>query len=112
MNLNSVKDKILSMQLEISFTYDDLEETGNKIICHLEDDQLYLSNIVDLKHIGFFKDILPEFSEIVYFEHDRPICPRCGSEMADNGSREVKPNKLEGIRKKNSIFVRIVRKVR
>ena len=54
MNLNSVKDKILSMQLKISFTDNDLEETGNKIICHLEDDQLYLSNIVDLKHIGFF----------------------------------------------------------
>lgn len=91
------------MQLKISFTDNGLEETGNKIICHLEDDQLYLSNIVDLKHIGFFKDILPEFSEIVYFEHDRPVCPRCGSDMVDNGSREVKPNKLDGIRKKQYV---------
>ena len=86
-------DKILIMKMEISFTDDDLGEMDNKIICHLENNQLFLSNIVDLKHIDFFKDILPEFSEIVYFEHYKPICPHCGSEMDDNGSREVKPNK-------------------
>ena len=91
---------MLSMKLEISFTDDVLEEMGNKIICYLDDGQLFLSNMVDIKHVSFFKDILPEFSEIVYFEHDRPICPNCGSDMVDNGSREVKPNKIEGIRKK------------
>ena len=88
------------MKIKISFTDNNLAEIDNKIICHLEDDQLFLSNIIDIKHIIFFKEILPEFSEIVYFEHDRPICLNCGSEMADNGSRKVKPNKLEGIRKK------------
>ena len=91
------------MKLEISFTDDVLEEMGNKIICYLDDGQLFLSNMVDIKHVSFFKDILPEFSEIVYFEHDRPICPNCGSDMVDNGSREVKPNKIEGIRKKQYV---------
>ena len=43
---------------------------------------------------------MPKFSEIVYFEHNQPICPNCGCEMDDNGSRESKPNKLNGIRKK------------
>ena len=46
----------------------------------------------------FIKDLLPEFSEIIYFEHDRP-CPECGVDMPNNDSRKVKPNKLEDIRK-------------
>lgn len=91
------------MQIQISFTDKYLDEVNNKSLCELKDDQLFISNIIDIKHIDFFKDILPEFNEIVYFEHDRPQCPRCGSDMDDNGSREVKPNKLEGIRKKQYI---------
>ena len=58
--------------------------------------------------MNFFKDILPEFSEVVYFEHDDPVCPKCGCIMGSNGSRKSKPNKLEGIRKKNNIFVQTV----
>ena len=60
----------------------------------------------------FFKDLLPEFSEIIYFEHEMPVCPECGANMVDNGSRKVKPNKIEGIRKKNNMCVQIVRKVK
>ena len=33
---------MLSMKLEISFTDDVLEEMGNKIICYLDDGQLFL----------------------------------------------------------------------
>ena len=88
------------MQLKISFTDNDMDEECNKTLCEFKDGQLFLSNIVDIKHIDFFKDILPEFSEIVYFEHETPICSHCGCEMAPNGSREAKPNKLEGMRKK------------
>ena len=87
------------MKLRISFTDDNMGEEVNKTLCEIKKGKLYLSNIVDIKHIGFFKDILPEFSEIVYFEHDRPKCPKCGCEMNENGSKRAKPNKLEGIRK-------------
>ena len=38
--------------------------------------------------------------KIIYFEHDRPECSNYGFEMNDNGSRESKPNKQKGIRKK------------
>lgn len=88
------------MQIKISFTDDTLGEEINKTLCYLKDDQLFLSNVIDIKHINFFNDILPEFTEIVYFEHDTPICSVCHCEMSENGSREAKPNKLEGIRKK------------
>ena len=33
------------MKIKISFTDNNLAEIDNKIICHLEDDQLFLSNI-------------------------------------------------------------------
>ena len=91
------------MQLNLSFTDNDMNEVFNKTLCEFKDGQLFLSNIVDIKHINFFKEILPEFSEIVYFEHDIPICPNCDCEMDSNGSRRAKPNKLEGIRKKQYI---------
>lgn len=91
------------MKLKISFTDEYMCDVSNIILCELEDGQLFISNNIDIKHIDFFKDILPEFNEIVFFEHDRPECPKCGTTMNDNGSRKVKPNKLEGIRKKQYI---------
>ena len=91
------------MKLKISFTYDNMDEEFNKTLCEFKNGQLFLSNTINPKHREFFQDILPEFSEIVYFEHDRPVCPECGCEMDDNGSREAKPNKWEGIRKKQYI---------
>lgn len=91
------------MQVKISFTDNNMDEEFNKTLCEFKDGQLFLSNIVDIKHINFFNEILPEFSEIIYFEHDMPTCPHCGCEMDSNGSREAKPNKLEGIRKKQYI---------
>ena len=60
----------------------------------------------------FLKICFLNFSEIIYFEQDRPVCSECGAEMADNGSRKVKPNKIEGIRKKAICNVQIVRKVK
>lgn len=93
------------MQLKISFTDYYLEDDIDKTLCYFKNDQLFLSNIVDIKWIDFFKDILPEFSEIIYFEHDQPECSNCSFEMNDNGSRESKPNKQKGIRKKNNISV-------
>ena len=81
------------MQINISFTDYFMEDDINKTLCYFKKDQLFLSNIVDIKWIDFFKDILPEFSEIIYFEYNKPECPNCGCEMSPNGSRESKPNK-------------------
>ena len=54
--------------------------------------------------MGFFDTYYGEYySEIVYYEYDRPICLKCGSLMNSNGSRKAKPNKWEGIRKKQYI---------
>ena len=54
--------------------------------------------------MGFFDTYYGEYySEIVYYEYDRPICLKCGSSMNSNGSRKAKPNKWEGIRKKQYI---------
>ena len=91
------------MQINLSFTDYFMEDDINKTLCYFKKDQLFLSNIVDIKWIDFFKDILPEFSEIIYFEYNKPECPNCGCEMSPNGSRESKPNKLEGIRKKQYV---------
>ena len=91
------------MKINITFTDEYLDEEVNKVLCYTKCDQLFLSNMIDIKYVDFFKEIMPKFSEIVYFEHDRPICPVCGREMDDNGSREVKANKLRGIRKEQYI---------
>lgn len=56
------------MNLKISFTYYDMNEEDVKTLCYFENDKLFLSNIVNIKHIDFFKDYLPDFTEIVYFE--------------------------------------------
>ena len=87
------------MNKKIPFTNDNLEEVNNKTICYSKNDKLFLSNTIDIKHIDSIKQIFPDFKEIVYFEHNRPVCPNCGCEMNDNGSREHKPNKIKGIRK-------------
>ena len=91
------------MKSQISFTVNDLSDNSNKTLCYIEDDKLFLSNEVNIKHIDFFKEILSGFNTIVYFEKERPECPNCGHEMRDNGSRPVKPNKLENFRKKQYI---------
>ena len=45
-----------------------MNEEDVKTLCYFENDKLFLSNIVNIKHIDFFKDYLPDFTEIVYFE--------------------------------------------
>ena len=42
-----------------------MEVNDDKTIGFLDGDRLFLSNTIDIKHVGFFKDLLPEFSEIV-----------------------------------------------
>ena len=51
------------MLLKISFTDNNMDEEFNKTLCEFKDGQLFLSNIVDIKHVNFFNEILPEFSQ-------------------------------------------------
>ena len=91
------------MKPKISFIDEYMGEVSNKTLCELKEGQLFISNIINIKHINFFKDIISEFDEIIYYKHDKPTYPRCGCDMLDNGSREIKTNKLECIRKKQYI---------
>lgn len=91
------------MTLKISFTEESLSDGDDKTLVYLEKNQLFVSNIIDVKYLNFFKEIMPEFNEIVIFEHDTPSCPKCGADMAPNGSRKAKPNMLEGVRKEQYV---------
>ena len=85
----------------IPFTNNIMNEIVNKPLYFFDDDQLNISNSIHPDDLGFFEEYYGEYySEIVYYEYDRPVCPKCGSSMNSNGSRQAKPNKLGGIRKK------------
>ena len=67
------------MTTKLSFTNENMCDDGNKILVYLQKDQLHVSNQINPKYISFFKEIIPEHGEIIYFEHDTPICPECGT---------------------------------
>jgi len=75
-----------------------MNEIVNKPLYFFDDDQINISNSIHPDDLGFFEEYYSEYySEIVYYEYDRPVCPKCGSSMNSNGSRQAKPNKWEGI---------------
>ena len=83
------------------FTNDIINDIVNKPLYFLDGDQLNICNTIHPDDLGFFERYYSDYySEIVYFEYDRPVCPKCGNSMNSNGSRQAKPNKWEGIRKK------------
>ena len=44
--------------------------------------------------LDFFHEYYDDYyTEIVYYEYERPVCPNCGILMNSNGSRVSKPNK-------------------
>ena len=60
-----------------------------------------MCNLISPDDLGFFQEYYGSYyTEIVYYEYERPICPKCDISMNSNGSRPAKPNKWEGIRKK------------
>ena len=86
------------------FTTNNINDIVNKPLYFFDDDRLNVSNIIHHDDLGFFDTYYGEYySEIVYYEYERPICLKCGSSMNSNGSRKAKPNKWEGIRKKQYI---------
>ncbi len=91
------------MRLILSFTDDDLSEDSYKTLGYTDKGKLFLNNVVDIKYIDFFQFFFTDYNEIVYYEDKQPVCPVCGCKMDNNGSRIIKPNKLEGIRKEQYI---------
>ena len=86
------------------FTLNIMNDILNKPLYFLEDGRLNVSNIIDPDYLSFFDEYYGEYyDEIVYYEYDRPSCPNCENSMNNNGSRRAKPNKWEGIRKKQYI---------
>ena len=70
-----------------------------------------MCNLISPDDLDFFQAYFGDYySEIVYYEYKRPLCPKCNISMNSNGSRPAKPNKWEGIRKKNSTSAQNVEK--
>ena len=86
------------------FTSYNIVDILNKPLYFFDSDQLNVSNVISPDDLGFFQKYYDElYTEIVYYEYDRPVCPNCNISMNSNGSRPAKPNKWEGIRKKQYI---------
>ncbi|WP_296884205.1 hypothetical protein [uncultured Methanobrevibacter sp.] len=87
-----------------SLTSYNIVDILNKPLYFIESDQLNVCNLISPDDLGFFQEYYRDYyTEIVYYEYERPICPKCDISMNSNGSRSAKPNKWEGIRKKQYI---------
>ena len=86
------------------FTSYNIVDILNKPLYFIETDQLNVCNLISPDDLGFFQEYYGNYyTEIVYYEYERPTCPKCDISMNSNGSRPAKPNKWEGIRKKQYI---------
>ena len=86
------------------FTSYNIVDILNKPLYFIESDQLNVCNLISPDDLGFFQEYYGDYyTEIIYYEYKRPTCPKCDISMNSNGSRPVKPNKWEGIRKKQYI---------
>ena len=86
------------------FTSYNIVDILNKPLYFIESDQLNVCNLISPDDLGFFQEYYRDYyTEIVYYEYERPTCPKCDISMNSNGSRPAKPNKWEGIRKKQYI---------
>ena len=63
-----------------------------------------MCNLISPDDLSFFQEYYNDYyTEIVYYEYEIPLCPKCNISMNSNGSKPAKPNKWEGIRKKQYI---------
>ena len=86
------------------FTKYTIVEPTDKYFYFIESWKLNLPNTFSPDDLDFFQKYYGDkYSEIIYFEYERPICPNCGVSMNSNGSRPVKPNMKKNIRKKQYI---------
>ena len=92
---------MISINLSTSYNIVDIL---NKPLYFIESDQLNVCNLISPDDLGFFQEYYRDYyTEIVYYEYERPTCQKCDISMNSNGSRPVKPNKWDGIRKKQYI---------
>ena len=92
------------MLSKIHFTLNNLNDILNKPLYFFEDGRLNVSNVINPDDLDFFDEYCGEcYDEIVYYEYGRPLCPDCKNSMNSNGFRRSKPNKWEGLRKKQNI---------
>lgn len=86
------------------FTSYNIVDILNKPLYFIESDQLNVCNLISPDDLSFFQEYYNDYyTEIVYYEYERSLCPKCNISMNSNGSRPAKPNKWEGIRKKQYI---------
>lgn len=86
------------------FTSTNIVDFLNKPLYFFDCDQLNVCNLINPDDLGFFQEYYGDYyTEIIYYEYDRPSCPNCNRSMNSNGSRPAKPNKWDNIRKKQYI---------
>ena len=86
------------------FTSYNIVDILNKPLYFIESEQLNVCNLISPDDLGFFQEYYGDYyTEIVYYEYERPLCPKCNISMNSNGSRPAKPNKWGSIRKKQYI---------
>ena len=78
------------------FTSNIMVDSLNKPLYFFDSDQLNVCNLISPDDLGFFQEYCGEYyTEIVYYEYNRPLCPDCTSYMNSNGSMPAKPNKWD-----------------
>ena len=60
--------------------------------------RVYLSNKIAPEDAEVIRKYLGSDTEIAFFEHEKPVCSECGSEMNYNGTKTGKPNKMKNTR--------------
>lgn len=81
------------------FTKYTIVEPTDKYFYFIESWKLNLPNTFSPDDLDFFQKYYGDkYSEIIYFEYERPICSNCGVSMNSNGSRPAKPNMKKNIR--------------
>ena len=76
------------------FTSYNIVDILNKPLYFIESEQLNVCNLISPDDLGFFQEYYGDYyTDIVYYEYERPLCPRCNISMNSNGSRPAKPNK-------------------
>ena len=86
------------------FTVNNIVEATDKHFYYIESGKLNLPNTFSPDDLDFFQKYYGDkYTEIIYFEPERPICSNCCVPMNSNWSRVAKPNMKKNIRKKQYI---------
>lgn len=92
------------------FTSYNIGDILNKPLYFFLSDQLNVCNLISPDDLDFFQEYYNDYyTEIVYYEYERPLCPKCHSSMNSNALDQL--NQINGkAYVKNNIFVQNVEK--